>query len=104
MSSIDELVLGLLESAPAADEESRRLIAERAANVLRPAGALARLDEVCAWLASWQRTTRPAVTKPAVVVFVADHGVTAEGVSAYPADVTIAMLRARQAGGATAAG
>src|SRR5256885_1875996 len=103
MSSIDDAILQILETAPAADEESRRLIGERAANVLRPAGALARLDDVCAWLASWQRTTRPAVTKPAVVVFVADHGVTAEGVSAYPAEVTVAMLRALQEGVATAA-
>jgi nicotinate-nucleotide--dimethylbenzimidazole phosphoribosyltransferase len=103
MSSIDELILKVLETAPAADEESRRLVAERAANVLRPAGALARLDEVCAWLASWQRTTKPAVSAPAVVVFVGDHGVTTEGVSAYPAEVTVAMLRALQEGVATAA-
>ena len=103
MSSIDELILRVLETAPDADKESRALVAERAANVLRPAGALARLDEVCAWLASWQRTPRPAVMKPAVVVFVGDHGVTTEGVSAYPAEVTVAMLRALQEGVATAA-
>jgi len=103
MSSIDDEVARILETAPGPDDESRRLVATRAANVLRPSGALARLDEVCAWLASWQRTTKPSVTKPAVVVFVADHGVTAEGVSAYPAEVTVAMLRALQEGVATAA-
>jgi nicotinate-nucleotide--dimethylbenzimidazole phosphoribosyltransferase len=103
MSSIDDVVLQALETAPTADEESRRLVAERAANVLRPAGALARLDDIAAWLASWQRTAKPAVAKPAVVVFVADHGVTTEGVSAYPAEVTVAMLRALQEGVATAA-
>jgi nicotinate-nucleotide--dimethylbenzimidazole phosphoribosyltransferase len=103
MSSIDDLILRTLETAPAADEESRRLIGERAANVLRPAGALSRLDGVAAWLASWQRTTKPAVARPAVLVFVADHGVTTEGVSAYPAEVTVAMLRALQEGVATAA-
>jgi nicotinate-nucleotide--dimethylbenzimidazole phosphoribosyltransferase len=103
MSSIDKRVLSDLEGAPPPDEVSRRAIEERAANVLRPAGALARLDDVCAWLASWQRTTKPAVTKPAVVVFVADHGVTTEGVSAYPAEVTVAMLRALKEGVATAA-
>src|SRR6476661_8053772 len=103
MSSIDDEVAGILEAAPAPDHESRQLLVTRAANVLRPAGALARLDEVCAWLASWQHTTKPEVTKPAVVVFVADHGVTVEGVSAYPAEVTVAMLRALQEGVATAA-
>src|SRR2546430_13094572 len=96
MSSIDDLVLKILETAPGADEESRRLISERAANVLRPAGALARLDEVCAWLASWQRTTRPAVSKPAVVVFLADHGVTAASASADPAEGQWPALRARR--------
>src|SRR5258706_15857574 len=103
MSSIDEQALSILENAPAPDDESRRAIEARAANVLRPAGALARLDAVAAWLASWQRTTTPQVTKPAVVVFVADHGVTTEGVSAYPAEVTVAMLRALKEGVATAA-
>ena len=46
MSSIDDLIFRTLETAPAADEESRRRVAERAANVLRPAGALARLDGI----------------------------------------------------------
>jgi nicotinate-nucleotide--dimethylbenzimidazole phosphoribosyltransferase len=71
--------------------------------VLRPTGALQRLDDVAVWLAGWQRTERPAVAKPACVVFVADHGVTTEGVSAYPAAVTVEMLRALQEGVATAA-
>jgi len=103
MSSIDELAVSIFENAPPPDDESRRALEERAANVLRPAGALSRLDAVAAWLASWQRTTKPQVNKPAVVVFVADHGVTTEGVSAYPAEVTVAMLRALNEGVATAA-
>jgi nicotinate-nucleotide--dimethylbenzimidazole phosphoribosyltransferase len=103
MSSVYEQVLRTLEGAPPKDETSEAALTERAANVLRPAGALARLDAIAAWLASWQRTTKPAVNKPAVVVFVADHGVTTEGVSAYPAEVTVAMLRALNEGVATAA-
>jgi len=103
MSSIDEIALTVLENAPASDEASGSALRERAANVLRPAGALARLDDIAVWLASWQRTTTPAVSEPAVVVFVADHGVTTEGVSAYPAEVTVAMLRALNEGVATAA-
>lgn len=101
--SVDAVVARLLAGAPAPDEAARAAIADRAANVLRPAGALARLDDACAWLAGWQRTTRPAVERPAVAVFVADHGVAAEGVSAYPAAVTVAMLRALESGAATAA-
>jgi nicotinate-nucleotide--dimethylbenzimidazole phosphoribosyltransferase len=85
------------------DHGAQAAVAARAAQVLRPAGALRRLDEVAAWLAAWQRTDRPAVRRPAAVVFVADHGVADEGVSAYPAAVTVEMLRALREGAATAA-
>lgn len=93
---------GLLAQLPEPDTKSSDAVVERACNVLRPVGALARLDAVAAWLAGWQRTIRPAVASPAALVFVADHGVAAERVSAYPAEVTAAMLRALRAGVATA--
>ena len=76
-------------------------VAERAAQVLRPAGALTRLDEVAIWLAGWQRTNRPTADRPAVLIFAADHGVAARGVSAYPAAVTAAMQLAVERGVAT---
>ena len=88
---------------PEPDAAAISAVRERAAQVIRPAGAFARLDEVAAWLAGWQRTSRPAVHRPAAVVFAADHGVATEGVSAYPAEVTAAMLSALEGGGATAA-
>jgi nicotinate-nucleotide--dimethylbenzimidazole phosphoribosyltransferase len=92
----------LLHRLPAADADTAAAVRERAAQVLRPAGAFARLDEVAAWLAGWQHTTHPSVERPAAVLFAADHGVAAHGVSAYPADVTAAMLRALNDGVATA--
>jgi nicotinate-nucleotide--dimethylbenzimidazole phosphoribosyltransferase len=85
------------------DLDAAAAVRDRAARVLRPAGALARLDEVAAWLAGWQRTTRPRVDRPAALVFVADHGVAVDGVSAYPSSITAEMLRALEAGAATAA-
>src|SRR6185503_16927370 len=58
-------VLGsLLVDLPDPDEVSRAAVAQRAASVLRPTGALSRLDDVAAWLAAWQRTERPAVEDP----------------------------------------
>ncbi|MGH1487867.1 MAG: nicotinate-nucleotide--dimethylbenzimidazole phosphoribosyltransferase [Acidimicrobiales bacterium] len=66
----------------------------RVADILRPAGALARLDELAVWLAGWQRTATPTVERPVAVVFAGDHGVAADGVSAYPTEVTGAMLAA----------
>lgn len=84
------------------DQGAMAVVRERASRVLRPAGALQRLDEVAVWLAGWQRTTRPGVETPACVVFAADHGVAAHGVSAYPATVTGAMVAALGVGVATA--
>jgi nicotinate-nucleotide--dimethylbenzimidazole phosphoribosyltransferase len=99
---VDEEVAGLLAGAPGPDEAAAAAVAERAASVLRPAGALARLDQLAVWLAGWQGSPRPAVRRPAAVVFAADHGVARQGVSAYPAEVTAAMLKALQEGAATA--
>jgi nicotinate-nucleotide--dimethylbenzimidazole phosphoribosyltransferase len=98
---LDRQVAHLLARAPDPDREAAAAVAERARQVLRPAGALARLDELAAWLAAWQGTARPAVRRPAVVVFAADHGVAAAGVSAYAAEVTAAMLKALREGVAT---
>lgn len=98
MSSLERL-LGIL---PEPDEASRAAIGRRSIDVLRPEGAFARLDVVAAWLASWQRTAMPSVTRPALVIFAGDHGVVAEHVSAYPPEVTGAMLSALQEGAATA--
>ncbi|MDH5521956.1 MAG: nicotinate-nucleotide--dimethylbenzimidazole phosphoribosyltransferase [Acidimicrobiia bacterium] len=81
-----------LAAAPPADIESRRAVAKRVADILRPAGALARLDEVAVWLAGWQRTTAPSVERPAAIIFAGDHGVAP--LSAYPAEVTAAMVEA----------
>jgi nicotinate-nucleotide--dimethylbenzimidazole phosphoribosyltransferase len=85
------------------DLDAAAAVRDRAARVLRPQGALARFDEVAAWLAGWQRTPRPHVDRPAALVFVADHGVAADGVSAYPSSITAEMLRALREGKATAA-
>ncbi len=94
---------GLLAELPDPDMDAQAAVRARADSVLRPAGALARLDEVAIWLAGWQRTSRPSVEQVSTLVFVADHGVAAAGVSAYPADVTKAVLAALDAGVATAA-
>ena len=91
----------LLTDLPGPDRAAHDQVAARAATVLRPAGAFARLDTVAAWLAGWQGTTAPRVERPHVTVFAADHGVAADGVSAYPAEVTTAMADAIRSGVAT---
>jgi nicotinate-nucleotide--dimethylbenzimidazole phosphoribosyltransferase len=92
-----------LDTIPGPDAESARAVQERAANVLRPQGALQRLDELAVWLAGWQQTATPSVDRPEMLIFAGDHGVADEGVSAYPASVTTAMVSALAEGAATAA-
>ena len=90
-----------IDTLPFGDDGAGLAVEERAARILRPYGALARLDAVAAWVARWQRTSAPAVRKPGALIFAADHGVTAAGVSKYPPDVTAAMLAAYRAGKST---
>ena len=94
-------LVDLLAAAPAIDAAAQAAVASRAAATLRPTGALARTDEVAAWLAGWQRTTTPRVADPAIVLAAGDHGVVGRGVSAYPQEVTKAMVAAIQGGVAT---
>ena len=92
----------LLADLPLADADARSAVHERAANILRPSGALAWLDEIAAWVAAWQRTATPRVERPAGLIFAADHGIAAATeVSAYPTGVTRAMLSAFEEGRST---
>jgi nicotinate-nucleotide--dimethylbenzimidazole phosphoribosyltransferase len=102
MSTMATDLLGI-PSIAFPDEHSAAQVAKRANNVLRPRGALRRLDELAIWLARWQRTPNPGIARPVVVIFGGDHGVAEEGVSAYPSEVTEAMMHALEAGVATAA-
>jgi nicotinate-nucleotide--dimethylbenzimidazole phosphoribosyltransferase len=90
-----------LSNLSPADTVAGGAVRARAAEILRPTGALARLDDLAAWVAEWQGTAQPAVRKPAALIFAADHGVAAAGVSKYPVDVTGAMLAAYRAGKST---
>lgn len=89
------------EELPEPCEESTAAISARIDEILRPSGALARLDELAVFLAGWQGSASPSVDNPAGLIFAGDHGVTVEGVSAYPAEVTGAMLAALGTGKAS---
>lgn len=97
MKAMREALCGL----PEPDVEMRRALIERAGDILRPTGALARFDAVAIWMGAWQCSASPAVRRPAAVLFAADHGVAVDGVSAYPPEVTAAMLAAFRAGRST---
>ena len=87
---------------PALDETARSVAAARQAQLTKPAGALGRLEELSLQLAAAQGRARPACERARVLVFAADHGVSAQGVSAYPAAVTAQMCANFCAGGGAA--
>ncbi len=72
----------------------------RDAQLTKPAGALGRLEEMVEFLAAWQGKSKPTILRPMVAVFAANHGVVAQGVSAFPPEVTRAMMENFAAGGA----
>lgn len=91
-----------LQRLPGPDAAAAAAVRARADDILRPSGALARLDEVAVHMAAWQRTPTPRVERPVALVFAGDHGVAEHGdVSAYPTAVTAAMLAACRQGKAT---
>ena len=76
----------------ALDEPARLAASERDAQLTKPGGALGRLDALAPHLAALRGQARPSVDPVWITVFAGDHGVVAEGVSAFPQSVTGQML------------
>lgn len=78
---------------PAPSPSVRAQAATRLAGLATPAGALGRLGELSVWVAATQGVCPPQpVERIRAVIFVGDHGVSDHGVSAYPKQVTPAMV------------
>jgi nicotinate-nucleotide--dimethylbenzimidazole phosphoribosyltransferase len=90
----------LIVSLPQPSETVRSAAQARQAQLTKPPGSLGRLEDIAAFLAAWQGNPIPAVNRPVVAVFAANHGVVQKHVSAYPASVTRAMVENFDAGGA----
>jgi nicotinate-nucleotide--dimethylbenzimidazole phosphoribosyltransferase len=85
---------------PPIDEDARRRAAEREDRLTKPAGSLGRLEEVAIDLAGMTGRIDPPLSHRVVFTLAADHGVAAEGVSAYPKEVTPQMVLNFLRGGA----
>ena len=95
-----EPLAGTIARIPAFDAGAAEA-AQRALDAkTKPRGSLGRLEQLACRLAGIRGTASPGPLRPAIVVCAADHGVAAEGVSAYPPEVTAQMLRNFADGGA----
>lgn len=90
----------ILDGFSGANQEAKAAAQDRNSQLTKPPGALGRLEDLAIWFASWQGVAAPKLEKPQVLVFAGNHGVTAQGVSAFPAEVTEQMVFNFQAGGA----
>jgi nicotinate-nucleotide--dimethylbenzimidazole phosphoribosyltransferase len=79
------------------DRETTRRHLDRLA---KPPGSLGRLEELAGRLCSIQQTLSPSTRPRRLVIFASDHGVVAEGVTAWPSSVTGVMIRSILGGGA----
>jgi nicotinate-nucleotide--dimethylbenzimidazole phosphoribosyltransferase len=98
-ASLADLRAACLE-LPDGDGRAAAAALARQDTLTKPPGSLGRLEELAAWLARWQGRVIPTLDKVEVVVFAGSHGVTARGVSAFPAEVTAQMVANFTAGGA----
>lgn len=90
----------LLKDLPGPDEEAVQTVRNRDRFLTKPPGALGKLEGIVEWLAAWTGKHKPQVTRPLVAVFAGNHGVTSQGVSPFPAEVTVQMVANFAAGGA----
>src|SRR5579859_103668 len=88
------------QPCPAVSINHRDAAIARQSQLTKPTGALGRLETLAIELAGLQHTERPRAARVPIIVFAGDHGIAAQGVSAYPQEVTIAMMANFSAGGA----
>jgi len=78
---------------PAPDQRVERLAREHLDGLAKPLGSLGRLEDLAAWISACQASVPPRpLDRVRAIVLAGDHGVAEHGVSAYPREVTPAMV------------
>lgn len=90
----------ILAQMPRVDTAAQAAAGAHNAQLTKPAGALGRLEDLAIWYAAWRGDPRPRITQPQIIIFAGNHGVCAQGVSAFPAAVTAQMVANFRHGGA----
>jgi nicotinate-nucleotide--dimethylbenzimidazole phosphoribosyltransferase len=100
MDNSSSLIAQVCRQIEPVDQSWLSAARERQLTLTKPSGSLGRLEEIANRLAAIQLTATPVVTKKRIYVVAGDHGVTIEGVSAYPREVTPQMVDNFLRGGA----
>ena len=90
----------LAQPCAALNESSRAAALVRQEQLTKPPGSLGKLEAIAVQLSALQGTDKPQMERLHISIFAADHGVAAEGVSAFPQAVTVEMVRNFARGGA----
>ncbi len=90
----------ILQPCAALNEVAREEALARQGQLTKPPGALGQLETIAVQLAAMQGAARPQLDRVQICVFAADHGIAAEGVSAFPQAVTGEMVKNFATGGA----
>jgi len=96
ITSVKTIVEGIHPIDPVWIDKAR----DRTAKLVMPTRALGRLHDIAERLCGIRETLRPSLAEKAILIMAGDHGVVAEGVSAYPQEVTPAMVQTFLADGA----
>jgi len=90
----------LLSLLPMGSEQAVDKVRARDTQLTKPAGSLGELEKMVEHLARWQEKGEPTLNNPMVAIFAGNHGVTKQGVSAFPPEVTVQMVANFTNGGA----
>ena len=93
-------VIEIINNLPAANGKIKNQAFARQNQLTKPPGSLGKLETVAVWMAGWQGVEKPEINKGQCLVFAGNHGVVAQNISSFPAEVTSQMVANFAAGGA----
>lgn len=93
-------VIDIIDNLPAANGEVKNQAYARQNQLTKPPGSLGKLESIAVWMAGWQGVEKPVINNGQCLVFAGNHGVVAQNISSFPAEVTGQMVANFAAGGA----